>query len=187
LNPAVEVPKPPRRSYSRPVPSTPSRFSTSSPRAEVFIDVDRPSIDAAFSRPSDVVSIISQSISADLREPSPTILDQQHHNTHAYNTYLGTSIWAAATTNANPSVSLLICLEREHSIGFRYADVTAPVVIHHGTEDSRVPFENVRAVARDMKKVEFRIRKGEGHGLMGNAKIMAEVLTELAEAWKGRG
>jgi len=125
-------------------------------------------------------------MSPDLGEPSPSLLDQHHRNSPAYNSYLSASIWAAATTNANPSVSLLVCLEREHSIGFRYADVAVPVVIHHGSEDTRVPIENARAVARDMKRAEFRVCKGEGHGLMGNAKVMAGVLGELAEAWRGR-
>lgn len=185
LNPASKVPKPPRRSSSRNTNGESTRVSTST-RQDASIDQDRASIGMASPRPSDVVSIISHAMSTDMRAPTPSILDQEQKHTRAYDSYLGASIWAAATTNANPSVSLLVCLEREYSIGFRYADVTVPVVIHHGTEDTRVPIENVRAVAKDMKRVDFRVCQGEGHGLMGNAKVMGAVLAELADGWAGR-
>ncbi|KAK5018795.1 hypothetical protein LTR39_000777, partial [Cryomyces antarcticus] len=47
--------------------------------------------------------------------------------------------WDMATTHANPAVDLLVCLERHRDIGFRYVDITRPVVIRHGSRDTRVP------------------------------------------------
>lgn len=40
-----------------------------------------------------------------------------------YDAALTPAIWELATKNANPTVDLLVCLERQQTIGFRYADV----------------------------------------------------------------
>ncbi|KAK1780203.1 hypothetical protein QBC45DRAFT_431930 [Copromyces sp. CBS 386.78] len=72
-----------------------------------------------------------------------------HRLTHA--------IWQLATTGANPAVDLLVCLERRHTIGFRYVDITRPVVIHHGSRDTRVPVENVKWLGKMMRRLD-------GHG-----------------------
>lgn len=40
-----------------------------------------------------------------------------------YDAILTPAIWDLATRNANPAIDLLICLERQQDIGFRYADV----------------------------------------------------------------
>ncbi|KAF2083542.1 alpha/beta-hydrolase [Saccharata proteae CBS 121410] len=103
---------------------------------------------------------------------------------HTYDTRLTLSVWDLATTNANPAVDLLVCLERRQSIGFRYVDITRPVVIHHGNKDSRVPVENVRWLGRTMRRCEVRILEDEGHGLMASAAVMGNVLTEMAKEWE---
>ncbi|KAF2838933.1 alpha/beta-hydrolase [Patellaria atrata CBS 101060] len=94
------------------------------------------------------------------------------------------SIWDHATSNANPAVDLLVCLERTQPIGFRYVDITRAVVIHHGSRDTRVPVENVKWLGRTMKRCEVRILEGEGHGLMASAMVMGNVLTEMAKEWE---
>lgn len=101
-----------------------------------------------------------------------------------YDTRLTHAIWDLATTGANPAVDLLVCLERQHSIGFRYVDITRPVVIHHGSRDSRVPVENVRWLGKTMRRCEVRVLEGEGHGLMASAGVMGGVLMEISKEWE---
>jgi len=101
-----------------------------------------------------------------------------------YDSRLTHAIWDLATSGANPAVDLLVCLERRHTIGFRYVDITRPVVIHHGSKDSRVPVENVRWLGKTMKRCEVRVLEGEGHGLMASAAVMGGVLMEIAREWE---
>lgn len=101
-----------------------------------------------------------------------------------YDTRLTYKIWELATTNANPAVDLLVCLERRQTIGFRYVDITRSVVIHHGSKDPRVPVENVQWLGKTMRRCEVRILEGEGHGLMASAGVMGNVLTEIAKEWE---
>lgn len=101
-----------------------------------------------------------------------------------YNQSLTHRIWALATQNANPAIDLVVCLERRKTIGFRYAEVTRSVVIHHGAKDTRVPLDNVRWLHSVMKRSELRVLDGEGHGLMASASAMAAVLGEIAKEWE---
>lgn len=101
-----------------------------------------------------------------------------------YDTRLTHAIWDLATCNANPAVDLLVCLERRHTIGFRYVDIARAVVIHHGSKDSRVPVENVKWLGKMMRRCEVRILEGEGHGLMASAGVMGNVLMEIAREWE---
>lgn len=125
-----------------------------------------------------------------------------------YDALLTPAIFALATRNGNPGVDLLVCLEKNQSIGFKYADVDVSttagggIVVHHGSLDQRVPLENVKAMARWMSRfgsgglgmgvrgegemVEVRVLEGEGHGLMASAAVMGSVLTEMGrevEEW----
>ncbi|KOS21913.1 hypothetical protein ESCO_002070 [Escovopsis weberi] len=84
-----------------------------------------------------------------------------------YDMRLTHTIWELATANANPAVDLLVCLERQRPIGFRYVDITRPVVIHHGSKDNRVPIENVKWLGRAMRR----------------AKVMGSVLMEISKEW----
>ncbi|EEY15342.1 hydrolase [Verticillium alfalfae VaMs.102] len=93
------------------------------------------------------------------------------------------AIWDLATTGANPAVDLLVCLERRHTIGFRYVDITRPVVIHHGSRDTRVPVDNVKWLGKTMRRCEVRVLEGEGHGLMASAGVMGSVLMEISKEW----
>jgi hypothetical protein len=102
----------------------------------------------------------------------------------AYDTRLTQAIWDMATSGANPAVDLLVCLERRHTIGFRYVDITRAVVIHHGSKDTRVPVENVRWLGKTMRRCEVRVLEGEGHGLMASAAVMGGVLMEIAREWE---
>ncbi|PFH59384.1 hypothetical protein XA68_12443 [Ophiocordyceps unilateralis] len=101
-----------------------------------------------------------------------------------YDTRLTHAIWELATTGANPAVDLLVCLERRHAIGFRYVDITRPVVIHHGSRDSRVPVDNVKWLGKMMRRCEVRVLEGEGHGLMASATVMGSVLMEMSKEWE---
>lgn len=101
-----------------------------------------------------------------------------------YDLRLTHAIWDLATTGANPAVDLLVCLERRHTIGFRYVDITRPVVIHHGSKDTRVPVENVRWLGKTMRRCEVRVLEGEGHGLMASATVMGSVLMEISKEWE---
>jgi len=98
----------------------------------------------------------------------------------AYDERLTFAIWDRATTNANPATDLIVCLETKQTIGFRYEDIIKPVVIHHGSKDTRVPVDNVRWLGKLMRRCEVRILEGEQHGLMASAQVMGNVLTEMA-------
>ena len=112
---------------------------------------------------------------------SPTAHSKERES--EYQLRLTHAIWEAATTNANPAVDLLVCLERKQDIGFRYADVNREVVIHHGAKDTRVPVENVEWLANRMRRCELRVLEDEGHGLMASARVMGDVLGEVAQEW----
>ncbi|KAH6971008.1 Alpha/Beta hydrolase protein [Ilyonectria robusta] len=101
-----------------------------------------------------------------------------------YDLRLTHAIWELATTGANPAVDLLVCLERRHTIGFRYVDITRPVVIHHGSRDTRVPVDNVKWLGKTMRRCEVRVLEGEGHGLMASAMVMGSVLMEMSKEWE---
>ncbi|KAF3767212.1 hypothetical protein M406DRAFT_321507 [Cryphonectria parasitica EP155] len=101
-----------------------------------------------------------------------------------YDVRLTQAIWELATRGANPAVDLLVCLERRHTIGFRYVDITRPVVIHHGSRDTRVPVENVKWLGKTMRRCEVRVLEGEGHGLMASATVMGTVLMEISKEWE---
>ncbi|XPS99524.1 hypothetical protein M3J09_008698 [Ascochyta lentis] len=103
---------------------------------------------------------------------------------HAYDERLTFAIWDRATANANPATDLIVCLETKQPIGFRYEDINRPVVIHHGSKDSRVPVDNVRWLGKLMRKCEVRVLDGEPHGLMASAHVMGNVLTEMAGDWE---
>jgi pimeloyl-ACP methyl ester carboxylesterase len=108
--------------------------------------------------------------------------EQERQST--YDTRLTHAIWQLATTGANPAVDLLICLERRHTIGFRYVDINRPVIIHHGSRDTRVPVDNVRWLGKTMRRCEVRVLEGEGHGLMASATVMGAVLMEISKEWE---
>lgn len=117
-----------------------------------------------------------------LAAAASAIADKERQAT--YDTRLTHSIWDLATTGANPAVDLLICLERRNTIGFRYVDITRPVIIHHGSRDTRVPIDNVRWLAKTMRRCELRVLEGEGHGLMASASVMGGVLMEISKEWE---
>jgi hypothetical protein len=117
-----------------------------------------------------------------LAAAADAIADKERQVT--YDTRLTQAIWELATTNANPAVDLLVCLERRHTIGFRYMDITRPVVIHHGSRDTRVPVENVKWLGKTMRRCEVRVLEGEGHGLMASAAVMGSVLMEISKEWE---
>ena len=100
-----------------------------------------------------------------------------------YDNRLAHTIWDLATTNANPAIDLLVCLERRQPIGFRYVDVDKAVVLHHGTRDTRVPIENVKWLGKAMRRCEVRVLEGEGHGLMASGSVMGSILMEIAREW----
>ncbi len=110
------------------------------------------------------------------------LADKERQET--YDERLTHAIWQLATTGANPAVDLLVCLERRHTIGFRYVDITRPVIIHHGSRDTRVPVENVKWLGKMMRRCEVRVLEGEGHGLMASAQVMGGVLMEVSREWE---
>ncbi|ODQ49745.1 alpha/beta-hydrolase [Saitoella complicata NRRL Y-17804] len=90
------------------------------------------------------------------------------------------SIWAAATTNANAAIDLMTSLERPNKMGFKFEDVNQEVKVWHGSLDSRISPGRVQQVVGRMNRGEVIVVEGAGHGLMGNAKVVSEVLTEIA-------
>lgn len=134
-------------------------------------------IERAANNPSD-----PNSQAAILAAAANTLAEKERQTT--YDTRLTHAIWELATLGANPAVDLLVCLERRHTIGFRYVDITRAVVIHHGSKDTRVPVENVKWLGKMMRRCEVRILEGEGHGLMASAGVMGGILMEIAREWE---
>ncbi|KAI0393145.1 alpha/beta-hydrolase [Xylariaceae sp. FL0594] len=139
---------------------------------DTVMDSDRP-------RPTDSVVDPQDAIFA---AASDALADKERQTT--YDLRLTHAIWNLATTGANPAVDLLVCLERRHTIGFRYVDITRPIVIHHGSKDARVPVDNVRWLGKAMRRCEVRVLEGEGHGLMASASVMGSVLMEISKEWE---
>lgn len=133
-------------------------------------------------------------------------LDAAEHSARArqsaYSSLLTERTWTAATRHSNPSVDLLVCLERHRDIGFRYVDIQRQIVMTHGSEDKRVPVENVKWMAEQINRraatnwspdakrefverggCEMRVLAGEGHGLMASPTVMADVLAEIGREW----
>ena len=106
---------------------------------------------------------------------------------------LVSAIWAAATRDSNATVDLLTSLERPHTVGFTYFDVTLPVVIRHGSKDERVPLERVVWMTKAMNmarenNAELKVIQGAQHGLMARADVMSDVFEEIAREshkWDG--
>ncbi|KAK4902140.1 hypothetical protein LTR27_001042 [Elasticomyces elasticus] len=67
-----------------------------------------------------------------------------------YTSCLTQRTWELATRDSNPATDLLVCLERNREIGFRYTDVSRQVIVTHGSEDKRVPVGNVKWLADQM-------------------------------------
>lgn len=135
-------------------------------------------------------------------------LDAAEHSSRerraAYSALLTERTWMLATRNSNPAVDLLVCLERHRDIGFRYVDIQRPMVMTSGSEDKRVPAENIKWIGEQINRraamnwrpdakqdfkerglCEVRVLPGEGHGLMASAGVMADVLSEIAREWIG--
>lgn len=126
----------------------------------------------------------------------------------AYKSALTERTWELATRNSNPTIDLLVCLERNRDIGFRYVDIQRKIVITHGSDDKRVPVENVKWLADQINRrtpamvepgheffdedvyqksgCDVRILSGEEHGLMASPIVMADVLSEIAREWRTR-
>lgn len=120
----------------------------------------------------------------------------------AYSALLTERTWTLATRDANPATDLIVCLERHRDIGFRYVDVHKKVVITHGSEDKRVPVENIRWIGDQMNRYntlhwslqdkdaqandggcEIHVLPGEGHGLMAHPGVMSDILSDIASEW----
>ena len=123
-------------------------------------------------------------VNADVAHDTEAMRLSEKQRQSEYDSRLTQAIWAAATTNANPAVDLLVCLERRQEIGFRYVDINKAVVIHHGSKDTRVPVENVKWLGKTMRRCEVHVLEGEGHGLMASATVMSSVLGEVAKEWE---
>lgn len=173
-----------RRKSSTPVPVSPeaSRPSLKGQRRESIMMMDQilpnaSSLTLSAKNPSDPNYEKQQRMREEL-----TLAERERQR--AFDERLTFAIWNRATANANPATDLIVCLETKQTIGFRYEDISRPVVIHHGSKDSRVPVDNIRWLGKLMRKCEVRILDGEQHGLMASAQVMGNVLTEMASDWE---
>lgn len=186
----TSLPKSPRRGKRKPAKETPTAEPTEyvapNGTSGASQDTHRQAEDPAplgGTKPASVAqaSYTRSDVTLGSRAKSP---EEGRERQIDYDTRLTHKIWELATTNANPAVDLLICLERRQTIGFRYVDITRSVVIQHGSKDTRVPVENVQWLGKTMRRCEVRILEGEGHGLMASASVMGSVLTEISKEWE---
>lgn len=178
----TSLPKSPRRFKRRSLNLDPSSNATSSRRDPSCSTklIDSNYHEASISREAALSATRTNGQSGD--GLSLRLAEKERQS--SYDTRLTEAIWNSATTDANPAVDLLICLERRQSIGFRYVDITRPMVIHHGSKDNRVPVENIKWLGKTMRRCEVRVLEGEGHGLMASAAVMGGVLMEIAKEWE---
>ncbi|KAL9634316.1 MAG: hypothetical protein Q9164_004172, partial [Protoblastenia rupestris] len=148
----TSLPRSPRRSkrsMSKNTPLAPSDPTT------IAVSFDSPSLEPKREDQShdkeNRPPLASPGTSALIDIATENPIDERARRT-TYEARLASGIWDAATTNANASVDLLVCLERKQAIGFRYVDITRAVVIHHGSKDSRVPIDNVKWLGKMMRR-----------------------------------
>lgn len=175
----TSLPRSPRRSRRRSVPAESPEAIRDSQRESS----KQPKTRDADNEKSSTAQDTNVPEKPDIR-PSMIDPEMEKERQSDYDTRLTEAIWAAATTNANPAVDLLVCLERRQPIGFRYVDITRSLVIHHGSKDTRVPVENAKWLGKTMRRCEVRVLEGEGHGLMASAGVMGSVLMEMAREWE---
>lgn len=107
-----------------------------------------------------------------------------------YTSRLTHRTWELATRDSNPAADLLVCLERNREIGFRYTDVNRRIVITHGSEDKRVPVGNVRWLCEQINARAATLAAGLGgdHGGGGGGADSATGRLESARAsWADEG
>lgn len=187
------LPKSPRRNKRKPralSPAAPIPVSPTGPPNKDNEPAYRDSLlcppppPRAASQPADYSALTRTRSAEDTSARRAALAAANLERQQTYDMRLTHAIWALATHNANPAVDLLVCLERRHTIGFRYVDITRSIVMHHGSRDARVPVENVKWLGRTMARCEVRILEGEGHGLMASAAVMGGVLVEIAGEWE---
>ncbi|GAB7338777.1 hypothetical protein MBLNU457_5485t1 [Dothideomycetes sp. NU457] len=156
------------------------------------------------------LSATASPLEADFTFAASALNAAQHNEQEkeaAYNSALTERTWELATRNSNPTIDLLVCLERNRDIGFRYVDIQRRIVITHGSDDKRVPVENVKWLADQINRrtpamvepgheffddfyqksgCDVRVLPGEEHGLMASPVVMADVLSEIAREWRTR-
>lgn len=185
--------------------ATSSSLTTSLPRTSARKNKQRKSanpsvttakdLSSAKDRPTLTTNHLFESSPPDVGEDTPESVEAallrtelaakaEKERQSSYDERLTCAIWGLSTRNANPAVDLLVCLERNRPVGFRYVDIVRDVVIHHGARDTRVPVENVKWLGKTMRTCEVRVLPGEGHGLMASAQVMGGVLDEIAGEWR---
>ncbi|KAJ5131743.1 hypothetical protein N7448_005901 [Penicillium atrosanguineum] len=181
----TSLPKSPRRTKRKPVKETPVvEQEPPMPESTPGVRIDSQQQNEKLATDGSKTSVAHARRSDATLGSSAKSPEEERERQQDYDTRLTHRIWELATTNANPAVDLLICLERRQTIGFRYVDITRSVVIHHGSKDTRVPADNVQWLGKTMRRCEVRILEGEGHGLMASAGVMGSVLTEIAKEWE---
>ncbi|EMD01226.1 hypothetical protein BAUCODRAFT_118932 [Baudoinia panamericana UAMH 10762] len=103
-----------------------------------------------------------------------------------YASWLTERTWELATRDSNPATDLLVCLERNREIGFRYTDVSREVVITHGSEDKRVPLPNVKWLA-DQMNARALAGLGNNMAVNGNANEYPQSRDGWADVRTSRG
>jgi pimeloyl-ACP methyl ester carboxylesterase len=171
-----------KSSYPQAVPTETSRPTLKDQRRESMMLMDQV-LPNASSLTLAATSSSNPSYDAHQRLKDELTLAERDRQ-RAFDERLTFAIWDRATAHANPATDLMVCLETKQTIGFRYEDINRPVVIHHGSKDSRVPVANIRWLGKLMRKCEVRILEGEQHGLMASAQVMGNVLTEMASEWE---
>jgi hypothetical protein len=189
----TSLPKSPRRSKRKSTgKDTPALGMTEFPSTAAVSQSDHPRMTPSSRDHGNLQDVESSTLSslgngkshaASITRNEMSVTQNRERQTE-YDNRLTFRIWELATTNANPAVDLLVCLERRQTIGFRYVDITRTVVIHHGSRDTRVPVDNIRWLGKTMRRCEVRVLEGEGHGLMASAVVMSNVLTEIAKEWE---
>ncbi|KAL1975634.1 hypothetical protein VTN31DRAFT_4026 [Thermomyces dupontii] len=179
----TSLPKSPRRAKRKSISREfPTKLLADSHQTDAAQGQDQPNGDHTSSNPSDPNS--NTNLTTNDAAAAAAAAAAARERQQEYDTRLTYRIWELATTNANPAVDLLVCLERRQTIGFRYVDINREVVIHHGSRDTRVPVDNVRWLGKTMRRCEVRVLEGEGHGLMASAIVMSNVLSEIAKEWE---
>lgn len=110
-----------------PYPTVTRDNAPTTPRLDSFrtVQQEQHSIAAAISQGADLTRTSTAATTTTAQETESAREEARQARRKAYDAALTPRIWDLATTGANPSVDLLICLERHRPIGFLYSEVGA--------------------------------------------------------------
>ncbi|KAI8388567.1 Alpha/Beta hydrolase protein [Radiomyces spectabilis] len=81
---------------------------------------------------------------------------------------------------------VLVALEKYHSFGFSYSEITTSVSAVWGEKDGLIPQKAIDILANSLRDVRLKILDGESHDLVWKEGVMEWTMRGIAERWRGK-